>query len=252
LSHMCSRGYKRLYVMNPGRTDYDYARILQKRLVDLRRLGRIPDLLLLTEHNPVITLGRGASERNLLVSRSVLEEKGVVLCETERGGDITFHGPGQAVVYPIIDLNNRGRDLHAYLRDLENLAIAVLAEFGLKASTKKGLTGAWVDNHKVAAIGVAVSRWISYHGMALNVSTDLGYFSLINPCGITAYPVGSIASITGEVIPLDRVFAVIADTFALMFSYEPEQVDSIDVLLEDHGPLKSRTDFLHEYHHFRS
>ncbi len=249
---MCSRGYKRLLVIELGRTGYDYARKLQKRLVDLRRLGRIPDLLLLTEHDPVITLGRGASERNLLVSRSVLEEKGVALCESERGGDITFHGPGQAVVYPLIDLNNRGRDLHAYLRDLENLAIAVLAEFGLKGSTKKGLTGAWVDNIKVAAIGVAVSRWISYHGLALNVSTDLGYFKLINPCGITAYPVGSIASITGRVIPLDRVFTVIADTFASMFYYEPEQVDLTDLLGEENEPLNNGTESVHEYHHSRN
>ncbi len=245
---MCSRGYKRLQVIELGRTDYYHARKLQKRLVDLRRLGKIPDLLLLTEHNPVITLGRGASMSNLLVPRSVLKDKGVALCESERGGDITFHGPGQAVAYPIIDLNNRGRDLHAYLRDLENLAIAVLGEFGLKGSTKKGMTGAWVDNHKVAAIGVAVSRWISYHGLAINVTTDLEYFKLINPCGITSYPVGSIASITGENVPLERVFAAIADNFASIFYYEAERLDSIGSLPTEPETTQMETDNTHEYH----
>lgn len=230
---MCSRGYKRLFEINLGRTAFSEAWVIQKKLVELRYNGKIPDSLILTEHNPVITMGRGALKNNLLVSQEELNRRGIDFYEIERGGDVTFHGPGQAVAYPIIDLNNCGRDLHAYLRSLENLAIAVLGDFGLRASVKKGLTGAWVNDHKVVAIGVAVSRWISYHGLAMNVSTDMDYFKLINPCGITAYPVGSIALLTGRLVPLAEVFRSIADNFATMFGYEAEKISSLDEILQE-------------------
>jgi lipoyl(octanoyl) transferase len=154
--------------------------------------------------------------------------------DVERGGDITFHGPGQAVMYPIIDLNLWGRDLHNYIRSLENAVIETLREFGLEASTKKGLTGVWVTNHKLAAIGIAVSRWIAYHGIALNVTTDLDYFKYINPCGITQFPVGSIQSETGKKYELSTVFNQLAAKFAGMFFYDLEKA-KIEKVLEKVG-----------------
>jgi len=228
---MCSRGYKRLFRIDLGRTDYRETWELQKRLVMLRRQSRVPDMLLFTEHEPVITMGRGTDRDNLLVTEAQLKHKGVNLYEIERGGDITFHGPGQTVIYPIVDLNNRGRDLHQYLRDLENLIILTLHDFGLDAGVKKGLTGVWVDESKVAAIGVAVSRWVTYHGAALNVATDLDYFRLINPCGITEYPVGSIKNLLRRNLSLEEVNDRLAENFASLFYYELERVKELESIL---------------------
>jgi lipoate-protein ligase B len=176
-------------------------------------------------------MGRASSESNLLCSREELRKKGIGLFEVERGGDITFHGPGQLVAYPIIDLNARERDLHRYLRDLENIVSSTLSDLGLDAGIKQGLTGIWVDDHKLAAIGVAVSRWIAYHGVALNVNTDLDYFKLINPCGITRYPVGSISSMLGKEIDLREVADLLVTNFASLLYYETTKVTDIDSLL---------------------
>ena len=236
---MCSRGYKRLFRVNLGTTSYKDTWELQKKLVDLRYKSRIPDCLLLTEHLPVITMGRGTLMQNLLCSPEELRSRGVDLFSIERGGDITFHGAGQLVAYPIVDLNNRGRDLHEYLRDLERLVIATLGDLGLKAEIKRGLTGVWVDSHKLAAIGVAVSRWVTYHGLALNVNTDLDYFKLINPCGITQYPVGSASRMVGRNLDMAQVADLLSDNFARMFCYEMETLEDVDSLI--HGDAAPRT-----------
>jgi lipoate-protein ligase B len=228
---------KKLYKVYLGQTKFRYAWDLQKRLVDLRSEGRIPDILLLTEHEPVITMGRGTAKGNLLVSSESLRERGVDIYEIERGGDITFHGPGQLVAYPIIDLHNRGRDLHKYLRDLEILIIDTLGDLGLEARTKKGLTGVWVGDHKLAAIGVAVSRWITYHGLALNVNTDMDNFKLINPCGITEYPVGSVSQILGREMDMKEVADLLAKNFARLFEYEIEDVDDIDSVISENATI---------------
>jgi lipoate-protein ligase B len=185
-----------------GRIGYRDAWALQRRAVDERRAGRIPDTLLLLEHPPVITLGRSGSEDHLLGSDRELAERGVELVPTDRGGDITFHGPGQIVGYSIVDLQRRGRDLHRYLRDLESVLLCALAECGIRAGRAPGLTGVWVGNAKVAAIGIRVSRWIAHHGFALNVDTDLSYFDLIVPCGISDRGVTSMAALAGG--PVDR------------------------------------------------
>lgn len=230
---MCSRGYKSLYRIDLGRTDYKEAWDLQKKLVDLRADSKIPDTLVLTEHDPVITTGRGTMQKNLLVSRQELEKRRIGLYHIERGGDITYHGPGQLIAYPIIDLTARGRDLHAYLRDLEEVVIKTLAEYGLEGTRKRGLTGVWIDNHKLSAIGVAVKRWVSYHGLALNVNTDLGYSELINPCGITRFPVGSISSMTGKKTDFMEVQKVLADKFSEYFGYEMKDIENIDNLFSE-------------------
>jgi lipoate-protein ligase B len=230
---MCSRGLKRLFRINLGRTKYADTWGLQKRLVDLRFKSKIPDCLLLTEHEPVITMGRGTSPENLLVTKEQLAKRGVELFDIERGGDITFHGLGQLVAYPIIDLNNRGKDLHRYLRDLEELITRTLSDFGISAGIKEGLTGVWANDQKLAAIGVAVTRWITYHGLALNINTDLDYFKLINPCGITQYPVGSMAKTSGKEINFESVADSLANNFAAMFYYEMETIENIDNLISE-------------------
>ena len=224
---------KELAVLDLGRTRYLPTWQLQKRLARLRADGSIADTLILTEHEPVITMGRGTDHANLLVTSDELAKRGVDLHEIERGGDITFHGPGQAVLYPIIDLRERGRDVRKYLRDLEQFVIGTLADLGLTATVKEGLTGIWVDNHKVGAIGVAVSRWVAYHGVAINVNTDLDYFQLINPCGITQYPVGSISQLVGREIKLAHFNDLLVSHCADFFGYRLERVADVNRYLTE-------------------
>jgi lipoate-protein ligase B len=224
---------KTAFRLDLGRTQYRKAWDIQKKLASLRSDNRIPDCLVFTEHDPVITMGRATSPKNLLCSRDYLAEHGIDLYEVERGGDITFHGPGQLIAYPIIDLNNRGRDLHKYLRDLEMLVIATLSDLGLSAEIKKGLTGVWVKDQKLAAIGVAVSRWVTYHGLALNVNTDLNYFKLINPCGITKYQVGSVAQILGREIEVADVADIMATNFTRIFNCELEKIEDWESIVSE-------------------
>ena len=225
--------HKKLLRVNLGRTRYKDAWEIQKQIVSLRAEKRIPDCLLVTEHEPVITMGRATQSKNLLCSRDYLQEHGIDLFSIERGGDITFHGPGQLIVYPIIDLSERGRDLHKYLRDLEKTTISALDDLGLAAEVKKGLTGVWVNDQKIAAIGVAVSRWVTYHGLALNVNTDLDYFKLINPCGITEYPVGSVSGQLGKEFDFSAMADLMATHFARVFECDLETVDDIDTILAE-------------------
>jgi len=225
--------FHRLWEIVLGRTRFEQVWKLQKQLLSRRAAGQIPDCLITTEHEPVLTMGRGTDKGNLLASPEELSRRGVALFEIERGGDITFHGPGQVVLYPIIDLRERDRDSHKYLRDLEQVTIRALAEFGLTAGIKEGLTGIWVDDSKVGAIGVAVSKWITYHGVAINITTDLSYFDLINPCGITTYPVGTVADLLGYNPGLDRFRSILVREFAEYFGYRIEKVDDPDSLITD-------------------
>jgi lipoate-protein ligase B len=179
--------------------------------------GEIPDTLLLLEHPPVITLGRAGSADHLLRTEAQLAAGGVELVASDRGGDITFHGPGQVVGYAIVDLAPRGRDLHRYLRDLESVVIRALEEFGIRAGRAEGLTGVWVAEAKVAAIGIRVSRWIAHHGFALNVRTDLSYFDLIVPCGIRGRTVTSMEALLGGPVDREEVEDALARAFAVVF-----------------------------------
>ncbi|MEX0324420.1 MAG: lipoyl(octanoyl) transferase LipB [Puniceicoccaceae bacterium] len=178
-----------------GRTKYKQAWDRQLELVEKRRSGAAPDTLVLTEHDPVFTIGaRPGADQHLVWTEQMLRQQGVDVIKTNRGGDITYHGPGQIVGYPIMDLNGK-RDLHAYLRNLEEVLIRTVAQFGIKANRREGKTGIWVETRKIAAIGVAVKSWITYHGFALNISPDLSHYDGIVPCGITD---GTVTSLEKE------------------------------------------------------
>ena len=213
-------GFSRTFeVRRLGVVPYAEALTLQRELVEERRAGRVPDLLLLLQHPRVITLGvKGDGGRaNVLASDERLTELGVEISETGRGGDVTYHGPGQIVGYPILDLKPDRCDVHRYVRDLEEVMIRVCADYGVSASRISGLTGAWIGNEKVGAIGVRISRWITSHGFAFNVSTILADFQLIVPCGIADHGVTSLEQATGRRLPMSEVEERVIDQFAAVF-----------------------------------
>src|ERR1700752_3297114 len=210
---------RRLEVHRLGCVPYGAGLALQQRLVEARRAGEIPDQLLLLEHPPVITLGaRARNDRShLLASEETLEDAGGALFEAGRGGDVTYHGPGQLVGYPIIDLRPDRCDIHRYVRDLEDVMIATAATFGVQAGRVQGLTGAWVGQDKLAAIGVRISRWITSHGFAFNVATDLSHFALIVPCGIQDRGVTSLGRLLGAAPAMIGVEDAVVAAFARVF-----------------------------------
>jgi len=205
------------WAFNLGRMNYSEALNLQRELVSLRQKESLPELLLFVEHNHVITFGRAGREENLLSNEEALRKAGIEVVYIERGGDVTYHGAGQLVAYPIFDLNYWNKDLHLFLRNLENVIIQTLAEYDLKAERIKGLTGVWVKGKKVAAIGVAVKKWITLHGFALNVNTDLSFFRFIHPCGIVDRPVSSMQELLGTEVNLKEVAEVAQDKFSKVF-----------------------------------
>lgn len=202
-------------VLDWGRTEYSDALARQTALVEQRIAGTIGDTLVFTEHAPVYTLGmRRGAEAHLLWDSGQLAEAGIATARTNRGGDITYHGPGQIVGYPIVSLEAR-RDLHAYLRFLEEVLIQAVGRFGLAAARREGKTGLWIGDRKVAAIGVAVRRWVTYHGFALNVDPDLGHFAGIVPCGIRREDgtVTSLRAELGRAVAPDEVRTALASEF---------------------------------------
>jgi lipoyl(octanoyl) transferase len=198
--------------------DYGQALELQQQLATQRKLGAVADQLLLLEHPHVITLGRNGHMENLLASDEILGRAGISFYPTDRGGDVTYHGPGQLVGYPILDLRDWKRDVRAYVRAVEQTLIDTLAEFGIEAGRIPELTGVWVGDRKIAAIGVHLSRWVTSHGFALNVHTDLSYFQYIVPCGLTK-PVTSMAQL-GVHASLAEVSRVFAAYFGRVFECE--------------------------------
>ena len=201
-----------------GTVDYATGLRLQQQLVDLRKADKIGDVLLLLEHSPVITLGRNAKASNVVAPPELLAQRGVELFECDRGGDVTFHGPGQIVGYPIFDLREWKRDVVAYVRAIEQVIMDSLSEFGIDAGRLEGCTGVWVNGKKIAAIGIHISRWVTSHGFALNHATDLSYFQYIVPCGI-AKPVTSMREL-GCNPPREEVTAALARNFAKVFQFE--------------------------------
>jgi lipoyl(octanoyl) transferase len=214
---------RELEVRRLGLVPYDEALVMQRQLVEERRAGRVPDLLLLLQHPPVITLGvKGDGGRaNIVATDARLAELGIAVHGTGRGGDVTYHGPGQIVGYPILDLKPDRCDVHQYVRDLEEVMIRVCADYGVAAGRIKGLTGTWVDSEKIGAIGVRLSRWITMHGFAFNVSTDLDHFKLIVPCGISDRGVTSLERATGRRLPVSGVEDSVVRSFQEIVQGQP-------------------------------
>jgi lipoyl(octanoyl) transferase len=212
-----------LAVRDLGRSAYADGLALQERLVSERREGAIPDTLVLLEHGHVITLGTSSRAEHVLVDDARLDELGIERFEVGRGGDVTYHGPGQLVGYPILDLKPDRKDLHRYLRDLEEVLIRTAAAFGVEARRWPGRTGVWTSTGKLAAIGVRVSSgWITSHGFALNVSTDLGYFDTIVPCGITDRGVTSLERELGHRVTLDEASHRVIEAFRGVFDFDED------------------------------
>src|SRR5271155_3827877 len=216
---------KNCAVVDLGLISYASAYALQQQVVAARKRGDLPDVLLLCEHPHIITLGRNGKTANLRASDRLLAQMNVDFCETDRGGDITYHGPGQIVGYPILDLAEHRRDVRWYVQLLEEMMIRTSAEFGIVARRVEGRHGLWVDiaadqEEKLAAIGVHLSRWVTSHGFAYNVSTDLRYFDLIVPCGIADKRVTSLERALGRAVPMDQVRERLVEGFASIFARE--------------------------------
>jgi len=208
---------REIKVIHLGRTNYQSAWDLQRKLFDLRIGSKIPDVLLLTEHNHVYTFGKSSDDNHLLATEHELNARGAEVYHIDRGGDITYHGPGQLVGYPILDLNNYGPDIHRYLRSIEEAIIRTLAGYGVSAHRDNSFTGVWVDNDKIAAIGIKVSRWVTMHGFACNINTDLSYFDRIIPCGIFHRGVTSMERLLHARVAVDEVSKILTKHFSEVF-----------------------------------
>ena len=206
------------YAVWLGLTDYRQALDLQTKVCELKKRGFREDVLILLEHPPTITLGRNADRDHLLASDDVLKARGVSLFAVDRGGDVTFHGPGQLVGYPILQLERTERDVHRLMRNLEESLIRLLSSYGVKAGREEHLTGVWTPKGKIAALGIHISRWITRHGFALNVNTDLSYYSMIVPCGILGKPVTSMESLLECRFELEEIAVRYAGEFGEVFN----------------------------------
>ncbi|MBI4418308.1 MAG: lipoyl(octanoyl) transferase LipB [Ignavibacteriales bacterium] len=220
----------RLAWIDIGRTRYAEAWDLQRRILELRHYGMIEDVLVFTEHEKVYTLGKGANDNHLLASEEELKKSGIDVFHIDRGGDVTYHGPGQIVGYPILDLSKYKTDLHWYLRGLEEVIIRTLDEYDIVAGREEGMTGVWAQGEKIAAIGVKISRWVTMHGFALNVNTDLREFGRIIPCGIFHKGVTSMEAVLGREVPMDEVQSHLAESFSSVFGCELMTVSREDLL----------------------
>lgn len=209
-------------VLELGRLAYEPAWEIQKQIQAQVQAGEREDTLIFVEHPPVLTLGANFHEENLLLSREEYEARGIEVVRTDRGGDVTFHGPNQLVIYPIFDLRRHGKDLHKWLRDLEEAVILACGAFGLEGVRSSVNTGVWINERKVAAIGIKVSRWVSIHGIALNCDNDLSPFDLIVPCGIQTHGVTSLSREAGREIGIEeakpRIVRAFESVFGVTFS----------------------------------
>jgi lipoate-protein ligase B len=210
-----------LHVCHLGETPYAEGLRMQEALVRARAAGETGDWLLFPDHPPVLTVGRGGGADNVIAPPALLRARGIEIHEVARGGDVTWHGPGQLVGYPIMDLDPRGRDLHRFLRDLEHVLVTLLASHGIEAGTVPGRTGVWTRGRKIASIGIAVRRWVSYHGFALNVQPDLAFFDLIHPCGLRGIEMTSLARERGADVPdMATLRALAAEELAGHFGHD--------------------------------
>jgi lipoate-protein ligase B len=205
------------YIIDLGLVDYKKAWELQHQLWERRVEDELPDLLIFLEHPHVITLGRRGNRSHLIASPEVLEEMKISIFQVERGGDVTYHGPGQIVVYPILDLKEYGYRLIRYIGQLEGIILRVLKDFGIEGRRDPMNRGVWVDEEKIASVGVAIKRWVSFHGFSLNYETDLKYFELINPCGLEGQKMTTIAKIVGKEVSRERLVKRIGFHFKQIF-----------------------------------
>jgi lipoate-protein ligase B len=212
-----NKNYHPCHAYRLGLVPYEDALRLQNRLAQARAAGEVEDILLILQHPPVITMGKSGKVQNVLAPQTTLQEKRIKVIFTDRGGDVTYHGPGQLVAYPILSLRLYGLSVPDYVWNLEEVVIRLLAQFGISAGRLEKLRGVWVGNEKICALGVHLSRWISKHGLALNVNTDLAPFNLIHPCGITDRRVTSMARILGRSLPMEEIESLMIQTFAKVF-----------------------------------
>ena len=238
------RGQSRLLVCPAGTIQYGSAWQWQKNLRERRASGELPDLLLLLDHPPSYTLGRSTRPGHLAEAAA----RGISIHRIERGGSITYHGPGQIVGYPIVDLRPRGRDIHRFIRELEEVLIRTLFELGVEARRRPGLTGVWVEDLKIAAIGVHVRRWITMHGFALNVTTDLDPFGWIRPCGLDVDVTSIFRLLGGKTPGIDEIRAIVGSQFEAVFECRSEVVDPerLGPLPDDRGGVVAGTGFVQE------
>jgi lipoate-protein ligase B len=218
-------------VIRLGKTRFSDCWSLQQQLLDKRQRNETIDLLLLTEHFDVYTIGKGGDENHLLADSDELRLDNIEIFRIDRGGDITFHGPGQIVGYPIIDLNNFRIDLHWYLRSIEEVMITTLQKYGISANREEGLTGVWVNGEKIGAIGIKVSKWVTMHGFALNINTNLRRFERIIPCGIFNRNVTSMQKILGREVKMSKVEDDLIRSFSLIFEVNTCEIDK-DLVLD--------------------
>ncbi|HXH62514.1 MAG TPA: lipoyl(octanoyl) transferase LipB [Fimbriimonadaceae bacterium] len=215
-----------------GRMGYNDAWDVQKRVAE-EVVGGAPDTLLFVEHDAVMTLGASFHEDNLLLPVSEYARHGIEVVRTDRGGDVTFHGPDQLVVYPVFDLRRHGKDLHKWMRDLEECVIVACAELGLRAGREPEVnTGVWIDGLKVAAIGVKIRKWVSIHGIAINCDNDLSPFGLIVPCGVKTHGVTSLSRAAGKVVTNEDALLIVKRAFESVFGLELQDVDRAEVLAQ--------------------
>lgn len=219
------------------RVTYENGLAMQKTLVEMRQQELIPDQFLLLEHPPVLTLGKGRKADNLLATADELHSKGIALHETTRGGDITYHGPGQLVGYPLLHLGEGARDIRRYVTNLEEVLIRTLADFGIEAGRDDRNRGVWVGNDKIAAIGIRIARWVTSHGFALNIATDLSHYSTITPCGVQGAGVTSIEKLLGKAPTREEIEDRVIQHFAGIFGREPveapHELEIVKVMIHD-------------------
>jgi lipoate-protein ligase B len=222
------------YIIDLGLMDYQKAWDLQHQLWSRRAEGELPDLLLTVEHPHVITLGRRGNRSHLVASSETLEEMKIRLFHVERGGDVTYHGPGQIVVYPILDLRGYGYRLIRYIDQLEEIVLCVLKDFGIKGRRDPLNRGVWVDEEKIASVGIAIKRWVSFHGLSLNYETNLKYFELINPCGLEGKKMTSMGKILGTKISREQLIERIGFHFKQIFERDCMEKNIEEILNSKH------------------
>lgn len=221
------------YNIDLGLVDYKAAWDLQKRIHLYKQKNKFEDIIITLQHNPVYTLGKSGDRNHILINDEEMKTRGISYYEIDRGGDITYHGPGQLVLYPIFDLNNHYKDIHRFLRDLEEAVISTLKEYHIAAYRDEEYTGVWVDEKKICAIGIKVSRWITMHGLAFNINNDLLYFDKIIPCGIFHKGVTSLAKIRNKQIDYAELSGILLSKFKIIFNFssiealKPEELDAI-------------------------